>query len=96
LAPSRWYHWGASPQFSSLDYPIHDRILSLQTFVLSDQLRDRLASVLRNRGNKLDPYTKANLEEASDRIPKAIKEWFIICFSDKNSIKSKCFFFHFH
>ncbi|GBO51845.1 hypothetical protein APA_2716 [Pseudanabaena sp. lw0831] len=179
LAPSRWYHWGASPDFSSLDYPIHDRILSLQTFVLSDllsserlqrmrdtelkttagqaltlpelfdtllqgiwtevlqppndltqvsslrrslqrqhmnllvnlalrnrlsldkidnfldfvvgiqtsnppedartlawhqlrQLRDRLTSVLRDRGDKLDTYTKAHLEEASDRIAKAI------------------------
>jgi hypothetical protein len=179
LAPSRWYHWGASPDFSSLDYPIHERILSLQTFVLSDllsserlqrlrdtelktaagqaltlpelfdtllqgiwtevlqppndltqvsslrrslqrqhmnllvnralrnrlspdkidnfldfvvgmqtsnppedartlawyqlrQLRDRLASVLRDRGDKLDIYTKAHLEEASDRIAKAI------------------------
>ena len=179
LAPSRWYHWGTSPQFSSLDYPIHDRILSLQTFVLSDllsserlqrlrdtelktpagealtlpelfdsllqgiwtevmqptndltqvsslrrslqrqhmnllvnlalrnrlslgkidnfldfvvgmqtsnppedartlawyqlrQLRDRLASVLRERGDKLDTYTKAHLEEANDRIAKAI------------------------
>ncbi len=179
LAPSRWYHWGASPDFSSLDYPIHERILSLQTFVLSDllsserlqrlrdtelkttagqaltlpelfdtllqgiwtevlqptndltqvsslrrslqrqhmnllvnlalrnrlsldkidnfldfvvgiqtsnppedartlawyqlrQLRDRLATVLRDRGDKLDIYTKAHLEEASDRIAKAI------------------------
>ena len=179
LAPSRWYHWGASPDFSSLDYPIHDRILSLQTFVLSDllsserlqrlrdtelkttagqaltlpelfdtllqgiwtevlqptndltqvsslrrslqrqhmnllvnlalrnrlsldkidnfldfvvgiqtsnppedartlawyqlrQLRDRLTSVLRDRSDKLDTYTKAHLEEASDRIAKAI------------------------
>ena len=179
LAPSRWYHWGTSPQYSSLDYPIHDRILSLQTFVLSDllsserlqrlrdtelktsagealtlpelfetllqgiwtevmqptndltqvsslrrslqrqhmnllvnlalrnrlsldkidnfldfvvgmqtsnppedartlawyqlrQLRDRLASVLRDRGDKLDTYTKAHLEEANDRIAKAI------------------------
>jgi predicted Zn-dependent protease len=180
LAPSRWYHWGLSPQFSSLDYPIHDRILSLQTFVLSDllssdrlqrlrdtelktaagealtlpelfdtllqsiwtevlqppndltqvsslrrslqrqhmnllvnlalrnrlsfdkidnfldlvvgmqtsnppedartlawyqlrQLRDRLANVLRDRSDKLDIYTKAHLEEASDRITKAIE-----------------------
>jgi hypothetical protein len=179
LAPSRWYHWGTVPDFSSLDYPIHDRILSLQTFVLSDllsserlqrlrdtelktatsqaltlpelfdtllqgiwtevlqptndltqvsslrrslqrqhmnllvnlalrnrlsldkidnfldfvvgiqtsnppedartlawyqlrQLRDRLTTVLRDRSDKLDIYTKAHLEEASDRIAKAI------------------------
>jgi hypothetical protein len=36
------------------------------------QLRDRLANVLRDRGDKLDLYTKAHLEEASDRIAKAI------------------------
>jgi hypothetical protein len=178
LAPSRWDHWGTSPQVS-IDYPIHDRILSLQTEILSDllssqrlqrlrdielkttsgealtlpelfgnllqsiwtevlpstndltqisslrrslqrqhmnllvnlalrnrlspdkidnfldflvgfqtrnppedartiawyqlrQLRDRLGNVLRDRGDKLDTYTKAHLEEASDRITKAI------------------------
>jgi hypothetical protein len=180
LAPSRWDHWGTSPQVFSLDYPIHERILSLQTFVLSDllssdrlhrlrdnelktptgealtlpelfdtliqsiwtevieptndltqisslrrslqrqhmnllvnlalrnrfsfdkidnildfivgiqtinppedartlawyqlrQLRDRLANVLRDRNDKLDIYTKAHLEEASDRLNKAIE-----------------------
>lgn len=179
LAPSRWNHWGDSPDEFSLDYPIHRRILSLQTFVLSDllssnrlqrlrdtelktnagdaltlpelfenlqqgiwteiltptndltqisslrrslqrqhmnllvnlalrnrfsmdkidnfldlvvgirtinppedartlawyqlrQLRDRLANVLRDRSDKLDTYTKAHLEETSDRITKAI------------------------
>jgi len=36
------------------------------------QLRDRLANVLRDRSDKLDIYTKAHLEEASDRISKAI------------------------
>jgi predicted Zn-dependent protease len=180
LAPSRWDHWGTSPQVFSLDYPIHERILSLQTFVLSDllssdrlhrlrdnelktptgealtlpelfdtliqsiwtevieptndltqisslrrslqrqhmnllvnlalrnrfsfdkidnildfivgiqtinppedartlawyqlrQLRDRLANVLRDRNDKLDIYTKAHLEEASDRLNKALE-----------------------
>jgi len=36
------------------------------------QLRDRLANVLRDRSDKLDTYTKAHLEETSDRITKAI------------------------
>lgn len=36
------------------------------------QLRDRLANVLRDRNDKLDIYTKAHLEEASDRVAKAI------------------------
>ncbi|PSB33586.1 zinc-dependent metalloprotease [Stenomitos frigidus] len=44
LAPSRWSHWGEEPQIFSLDYPIHDRILLLQTVVLRELLQpDRLA-----------------------------------------------------
>lgn len=44
LAPSRWSHWGASPSFFSLDYPIHDRILFLQSAILDELLApDRLA-----------------------------------------------------
>ncbi|MBW4692938.1 MAG: zinc-dependent metalloprotease [Lyngbya sp. HA4199-MV5] len=44
LAPSRWEHWGEEAQTFSLDYPIHDRILFLQSIVLSNLLSpDRLA-----------------------------------------------------
>ncbi|WP_225895266.1 zinc-dependent metalloprotease [Leptolyngbya sp. NIES-2104] len=43
LAPSRWSHWGTEPT-SNLDYPIHDNILFLQSFVLYSLLDyDRLA-----------------------------------------------------
>lgn len=44
LAPSRWEHWGADAASTSLDYPIHDRILLLQSVVLRQLLdHDRLA-----------------------------------------------------
>lgn len=43
LAPSRWSHWGTNPT-ANLDYPIHDNILFLQSFVLYSLLDyDRLA-----------------------------------------------------
>ena len=46
LAPDRWRHWGRIPLVSELDYPIYDRILLLQSIVLSDLLSsDRLARI---------------------------------------------------
>jgi hypothetical protein len=43
LAPSRWWHWGEEPEFVPLDYPIYDRILLFQSFILGDLLSyDRL------------------------------------------------------
>jgi hypothetical protein len=38
LAPDRWSHWGNERAFSSVDYPLHDRILSIQRMVLSQLL----------------------------------------------------------
>jgi Met-zincin/Domain of unknown function (DUF5117) len=44
LAPSRWNHWGTFPEIFQLDYPIHDRILLLQTFTMFNLFDyDRLA-----------------------------------------------------
>ncbi|MBN3899436.1 MAG: zinc-dependent metalloprotease [Nostoc sp. NOS(2021)] len=44
LAPSRWRHWGSSPQVGRLDYPIHDLVLLMQGSVLRDLLSgDRLS-----------------------------------------------------
>lgn len=43
LAPSRWQHWGNPIPVSRLDYPIHQRILALQSGVLHSLLdSDRL------------------------------------------------------
>jgi hypothetical protein len=44
LAPSRWSHWGETPEFQPLDYPIYDRILLLQSAILNELLgKDHLA-----------------------------------------------------
>jgi hypothetical protein len=48
LPPSRWVHWGASPEVFNFDYPLYDRLLNFQTYVLSNLLSgDRLVR-LRN------------------------------------------------
>jgi len=47
LAPSRWNHWGNPIPISRLDYPIHDRILRLQSGILRSLLDgDRLNRLL--------------------------------------------------
>jgi hypothetical protein len=38
LAPSRWQHWGSSVPNNRLDYPIHERVLSFQRYVLRSLL----------------------------------------------------------
>ncbi len=44
LAPSRWRHWGSTPQVGRLDFPIHDLVLFMQGSVLRDLLSgDRLS-----------------------------------------------------
>lgn len=70
LAPARWSHWGEDPT-SQLDYPIHDRILGLQTTVLQQLLsRDRLIR-LRDAELKTKPgqaFTLADLFETLQTI----------------------------
>lgn len=47
LAPSRWNHWGNPVPISRLDYPIHDRILRVQSTILRSLLDgDRLHRLL--------------------------------------------------
>lgn len=46
LAPSRWNHWGTSVPIFNLDYPLHDRVLFLQSIVLRDLMSgERLARI---------------------------------------------------
>jgi hypothetical protein len=43
LAPDRWWHWGTQLTVYPLDYPVYERVLALQTTVLSDLMyADRL------------------------------------------------------
>lgn len=75
LAPDRWWHQGQQPTFFPLDYPLSDRVLTMQAIVLSDLLYgDRLS-----RLSSADLYTSGDhlsLTELSARITQAIwGEW---------------------
>ncbi|UBF26110.1 zinc-dependent metalloprotease [Kovacikia minuta CCNUW1] len=48
LAPSRWNHWGETPEFQTLDYPIYDRILFLQSAILNELLGNEHLARLRD------------------------------------------------
>ncbi|HEY9617174.1 MAG TPA: zinc-dependent metalloprotease [Microcoleaceae cyanobacterium] len=65
LTPERWYHWGETPT-EQLDYPIHDRILWLQTRVLKQLFDyDRLVR-LRDADLKSKPGQAFTLTELFD------------------------------
>ncbi|MGI0487563.1 zinc-dependent metalloprotease [Pantanalinema rosaneae CENA516] len=70
LTPARWEHWGEVASIQ-LDYPIHDRILWLQTSVLQQLFsRDRLVR-LQDAELKAKPgqsFTLANLFETLQTI----------------------------
>ena len=72
LAPSRWRHWGSSPQIGRLDYPIHDLVLFLQSAVLGDLLsRDRLTR-LEDIELKSQPSQALTLPELFDTLQSGI------------------------
>lgn len=72
LAPSRWNHWGAEPQTSSLDYPIHDRILLLQSVVLRELMQSDRLSRLRDADLKTQVGQTFALPELFDTLQTAI------------------------
>jgi uncharacterized protein with GYD domain len=72
LAPSRWEHWGEEAQIDSLDYPIHDRILSLQARVLYDLLNADRLSRLRDADLKTQTGQSFTLPELFDTLQTAI------------------------
>ena len=72
LAPSRWEHWGEEAQMDSLDYPIHDRILSLQARVLYDLLNNARLSRLRDADLKTQTGQSFTLPELFDTLQTAI------------------------
>ena len=66
LAPDRWRHWGASLTLS-LDYPIYEEVLAVQSMALSDlMLSERLARVrdLEFKTDGEDVLTVAELFES--------------------------------
>ncbi len=72
LAPSRWQHWGNPIPVSRLDYPIHDRILYLQSGVLRSLLDgDRLNRLL-DIELKSPPGEALSIPELFDTLQKGI------------------------
>ncbi|MEH2245737.1 zinc-dependent metalloprotease [Nostoc sp.] len=72
LAPSRWRHWGSSPQVGRLDFPIHDLVLFMQGSVLRDLLSGDRLSRLKDIELKTKPENALTLPELFDSLQSGI------------------------
>ncbi|MEP0869334.1 zinc-dependent metalloprotease [Trichocoleus desertorum AS-A10] len=72
LAPSRWNHWGTNVPVFNLDYPIHDRVLFLQSIVLRDLLSADRLSRLQDTELKTEPGKALTLPELFDTLQTSI------------------------
>ncbi|MEH2449453.1 MAG: zinc-dependent metalloprotease [Nostoc sp.] len=72
LAPSRWRHWGASPQVGRLDFPIHDLVQLIQGSVLRDLLSGDRLSRLKDIELKTKPENVLTLPELFDTLQSGI------------------------
>ena len=72
LAPSRWFHWGSFPSVFRLDYPIYDRIHSLQSLVLIDLLSSQRLDRLRDIELKTPPGEALSLSELFETLKASV------------------------
>jgi hypothetical protein len=72
LAPDQWWHWGESPEFYPLDYPVYDRILFLQSFVLSDVLYGERLVRLRDNELRTTSDNSLTLAEVFETLHQSI------------------------
>ncbi|MHC5759888.1 zinc-dependent metalloprotease [Nostoc sp.] len=72
LAPSRWRHWGSSPQVGRLDFPIHDLVLLMQGSVLRDLLSGDRLSRLKDIELKTPEGKALTLPELFDTLQSGI------------------------
>ncbi|AUB40308.1 putative Zn-dependent protease [Nostoc flagelliforme CCNUN1] len=72
LAPSRWRHWGSTPQVGRLDFPIHDLVLFMQGSVLRDLLSGDRLSRLKDIELKTKPENALSLPELFDTLQSGI------------------------
>ncbi|HYX15600.1 MAG TPA: zinc-dependent metalloprotease [Nostoc sp.] len=72
LAPSRWRHWGSSPQVGRLDFPIHDLVLFMQGSVLRDLLSGDRLSRLKDIELKTKLENALTLPELFDTLQSGI------------------------
>ncbi|MBG1259704.1 zinc-dependent metalloprotease [Nostoc commune] len=72
LAPSRWRHWGSTPQVGRLDFPIHDLVLFMQGSVLRDLLSGDRLSRLKDIELKTKAENALSLPELFDTLQSGI------------------------
>jgi hypothetical protein len=72
LAPSRWNHWGSLPEIFSLDYPIYDNFLFLQSVILSELLSSDRLSHLRDGELHTTPGEMLTIPELFDTLQSGI------------------------
>jgi hypothetical protein len=68
LAPSRWRHWGNEAIRGRLDYPIHDSIFAMQSFVLRQLLSSDRLTRLRDIELKSQPGQALTMPELFDTL----------------------------
>ena len=67
MPSSRWYHWAASPSFTSVEYPLADQVLIWQTLVMADLFSPDRLSRLRDTALQypgVEPLTLPELFES--------------------------------
>ncbi|MBP5975675.1 zinc-dependent metalloprotease [Brasilonema sp. CT11] len=72
LAPSRFSHWGNPIPIYRLDYPIHERILYIQSVILRSLLSGDRLNRLRDIELKTLPGESLTIPELFDRLQKDI------------------------
>ena len=72
LAPSRWFHWGSSPNFQRVDYPIHEQILSLQGGILRSLLAPERLRRLRDLEMRTAPEETLQVPDLLGRVYRGV------------------------
>ncbi len=72
LAPSRWFHWGSSPNFQRVDYPLHEQILSLQGGVLRSLLAPERLRRLRDLEMRSAPGEALHVPDLLGRVYRGV------------------------
>jgi hypothetical protein len=72
LAPDRWLHWGQPVTLYPLDYPIYDRVLFVQSLVLSDVLYSNRLIRLRDTELKTTEANPLTLTELFETLSQSV------------------------
>ncbi|HEY9804281.1 MAG TPA: zinc-dependent metalloprotease [Leptolyngbyaceae cyanobacterium] len=72
LAPSRWQHWGSSVPNNRLDYPIHERVLNFQRYILRSLLDNERLHRIQDIELKTPTQQALTLPELFDTLQQGI------------------------